>query len=37
MWVGILSIAFVIVGFVFFGIDNILKKKTTYSEEDNAK
>ena len=29
MWVGILSVAFVIVGFVFFGIDNIVKKKTT--------
>ena len=27
MWVGILSIAFVIVGFVFFGIDNGFKKK----------
>ena len=27
MWVGILSIAFVIVGFVFFGIDNVFKKK----------
>ena len=27
MWVGILSIAFVIVGFVFFGIDNAFKKK----------
>ena len=27
MWVGILSIAFVIVGFVFFGIDYVFKKK----------
>ena len=34
MWVGILSIAFVIVGFVFFGIDNIVKKKTTCLEVD---
>ena len=27
MWVGILSIAFVIVGFVFFGIDKLIKTK----------
>ena len=27
MWVGILSVAFVIVGFAFFGIDNGFKKK----------
>ena len=27
MWVGILSVAFVIVGFAFFGIDNVFKKK----------
>ena len=27
MWVGILSVAFVIVGFVFFGIDKLIKTK----------
>ena len=27
MWVGILSVAFVIVGFAFFGIDKLIKTK----------
>jgi hypothetical protein len=27
MWIGILSLAFVAVGFVFFGIDKLGKKK----------
>jgi hypothetical protein len=27
MWIGILSVAFVVVGFLFFGIDKIGKKK----------
>lgn len=27
MWIGILSVAFVVVGFLFFGLDRIGKKK----------
>ena len=26
MWIGILSVAFVVVGFAFFGLDRLLKK-----------
>ena len=35
MWVGVLSAAFVIVGFMFFGLDNILNEKITYLEENS--
>ena len=27
MWIGILSVAFVVVGYLFFGLDRLLKKK----------
>jgi hypothetical protein len=27
MWIGILAVAFAAVGFVFFGLDKLLKKK----------
>ena len=27
MWIGILSVAFVVVGFLFFGLDRLIKKK----------
>ena len=27
MWTGILSVAFVVVGFLFFGLDKVEKKK----------
>jgi hypothetical protein len=32
MWIGVLSVAFVVVGFLFFGIDKIGNNKLNYKE-----
>ena len=33
MWIGILSVAFVVIGYLFFGLDKIGKEKSKHKDE----